>query len=78
MATESPRPRTPQTQAWLRTIYDRPSEFLGQTVAILNDEEIVLVAPTFRAARDQCIHKLSVPFGVQAPASARQHGFPLP
>ncbi|MBM3841528.1 MAG: hypothetical protein FJ398_27010 [Verrucomicrobia bacterium] len=62
MAVETSSPRTPQTQAWLQTIYNRPAEFLGQTVAILNDEKIVLVAPTFRAAREG-VARLGLPSG---------------
>jgi len=60
MASETLPSRKTQTQAWLRTIYDRPSEYLGQTIAILNDEEILLVAPSFSAAREG-VAKLGLP-----------------
>jgi hypothetical protein len=75
MATDSPLPRAPQTQAWLRTIYDRPSEFLGQTNAILNGEEILLVAATFRAAREE-VTKLGLPSGTNVTFFHVPHSLP--
>lgn len=47
------------TQAWLKKIYARPQPYLGQIIAILNDEQIVAVAPSFQAARD-AVSKLNV------------------
>jgi len=72
---ESQPVRRPQTQAWLRTIYDRPSEFLGQTVAILNDEEILLTASTFRDAREE-VAKLGLRAGANVAYFHVPHSLP--
>ena len=60
MTAEASAPKPARTQAWLQKIYARPAEFLGLTVAILNDEEILLAAPTFKAAREG-VAKLGLP-----------------
>ena len=60
MTAEASATKPTRTQAWLQEIYARPAEFLGLTVAILNDEEILLTAPTFRAAREG-VAKLDLP-----------------
>jgi hypothetical protein len=59
----------------LRTIYDRPSEFLGQTVVILDDEKILLTAPTFRAAREG-VAKLGLPAGANVTYFHVPHSLP--